>query len=107
MAIFEEVDISNFDEIMQQEFEKKNKVILKFGAEMCDACFALETELEQLEQNKGDVSVLFIDCNEAPDIAEKYDIQRVPTMIVFKDADTIIYSGYGVMLAQDIEEIIS
>ena len=107
MAIFEEVDITDFDEIMEQEFDKKNIVILKFGAEMCDACFALETELEEVEEDRENVSVLFIDCNQAPDIAEKYDIQKVPTMIIYKDPFTMIYKDYGVILACDIEKIIS
>ena len=107
MAIFEDVDITNFDKIMKEEFEKKNTVILKFGAQMCDACFALETELEELEEENENVSILLIDCNEAPDIAENYDIQKVPTMIILKDKDTMIYKDYGVVLACDIEKIIS
>jgi len=107
MAIFEDVDITDFDEIMETEFKKKNIVILKFGAEMCDACFALESELEDLEEENEKVSVLLIDCNEAPDIAEKYNIQKVPTMMIFKDESTLIYNDYGVILSQDIEKIIS
>ena len=107
MAIFEDVDITDFDEIMEAEFKKKNTVILKFGAQMCDACFALESELEDLEEENENVSVLLIDCNEAQDIAEKYDIQKVPTMIIFKDESTMIYKDYGVILSQDIEKIIS
>jgi thioredoxin 1 len=107
MAIFEEVDITNFDEIMQEEFSKNKTVILKFGAQMCDACFALESELEDLEEEDENISVLLIDCNEAPEIAEKYDIQKVPTMIIFKDESTIIFKDYGVILSQDIEKIIS
>ncbi|MBL1280094.1 MAG: thioredoxin family protein [Fluviicola sp.] len=107
MAIFEDVDISDFELIMQKEFKKKNTVILKFGAELCDACFALESELEDLEDENENISVLFIDCNEAQDIAEQYNIQKVPTMIIYKDADTMIYKDYGVILASDIKKVIS
>jgi thioredoxin 1 len=107
MAIFEDVDITDFDEIMESEFKKGNIVILKFGTEMCDACFALESELEDLEEENENVSVLLIDCNDAQDLAENFDIQEVPTMIIYRDRDHIIYRGYGVLLSQDIEEIIS
>jgi len=107
MAIFEDVDIEDFDEIMTQEFGKKNIVILKFGSELCDACNALEGELEDLEEEHENVSVLMIDCNDAPDIAENYDIVKVPTMIIYKDKNTIIHKSEGVLLSQDIEKIIS
>ncbi len=107
MAIFEDVDITDFDEIMNAEFKKNKIVILKFGTEMCDACHALESELEDLEEENENVSVLLIDCNQAQDLAENYDIQEVPTMIILKDRSTMIYRNYGVMMSQDIEEIIS
>ena len=107
MATFEDVDITDFDQIMNTEFKKGNFVILKFGAEMCDACHALESELEDLEEENDNVSVLLIDCNDAQDLAEAYDIQEVPTMIILKSRQQIIYRGYGVLMSQDIEEIIS
>ena len=106
MAIFEDVDISNFDKIRNEEFGKNNIVILKFGAEMCDACYALEGELEDLEEENENISVLIIDCNESADLAEAYDIARVPTMIIFKDKNTPIYRCEDVMLSQDIQKLI-
>jgi thiol-disulfide isomerase/thioredoxin len=73
---------------------------------MCDACYALEGELEDLEEENENISILLIDCNESPDIAEKYDIARVPTMIIYKNETTPVYRCQEVMLSQDIQKLI-
>lgn len=106
MAVFE-IEEMEFNEIMAQELAKGQIVILKFGSEFCDACHALEGELEDVEDENENVSLLMIDCNECQSIAEQYNIHQLPTMIIYKDPETILYRGEGVLLSQDIEEIIS
>ncbi|MCW8895139.1 thioredoxin family protein [Sulfurimonas sp.] len=106
MAVFEIQEIE-FHNIMAQEFAKNQIVILKFGSEFCDACHALESELEDLEEDNENVSLLLIDCNDCQDLAEQYHVHRLPTMVIYKDSDTILYRREGVVLSQDIEEIIS
>lgn len=105
MAVFE-VEELEFHKIMEDEFNKKQIVILKFGSEFCDSCQALGWELENLEQGNKNVSLLQIDCNDCQDLAEQYDVRRLPTMVIYKDRDTILYRGEGVVLSQDIEKII-
>lgn len=104
---FIEVDESDFQQVITQEFEKSNIVILRFGSELCDACHALESELEDIDEENENVSVLTIECSESPDLAERYDVFKVPTMVIYKDGENMIYRGEGVLLSQDIEEIIS
>lgn len=106
MAVFEIQEIE-FSNIMAQEFAKNQIVILKFGSEFCDACHALEGELEDLEEDNENVSILLIDCNDSQDLAEQYNVRKLPTMVIYKDSDTVLYRGEGVVLSQDIEEIIS
>jgi len=104
---FLEVDETDFQQAIAQEFEKNNIVVLKFGSEFCDSCHALESELEDLEEENENVSVLIIDCSDSPDLAERYDVRKLPTMVIYKDGENMIYRGEGVLLSQDIEEIIS
>ena len=105
MAIIE-VDEDNFNEVLEEEFNKKQIVIMKFGSELCDACQALEFELDEIDEKHENVSILTIDCNEASELAEQYDIQRVPTMMIYKDKDKLIYNNEGILLAVDIEKVI-
>ena len=104
---FIEVDESDFQQVIVEEFKKNNIVILIFGSEFCDACHALESELEDVEEENENVTVLNIECSESPDLAERYDVFQVPTMVIYKDGENMIYRGEGVVLSQDIEEIIS
>ena len=93
-------------EILSKEFDKKQIVILKFGSEYCDPCHALECELEDVDDEFEDVSVLMIDTDESPSLAEQFDVFSLPTMIIYKSRDYLLYHGEGVVLAQDINEFI-
>jgi len=103
---FIEVDEENFTEILNREFEKKQTVILKFGSEYCEPCHALECELEEVDDEFEDVSVLNIDTDESPSLAEQFDVFQLPTMIIYKNRETLLYHGEEVVLSQDINKII-
>ena len=100
-----EID-ENLDEVMSEEFAKGCMVILQFTSELCDACVALDMELEEIDEKYEDITILSIDCNENDDIVESYDIFETPTMIIFNSKKEMIYNGVGVVLYQDIEKII-
>lgn len=103
---FIEVDESDFDEVLNAEFDKGQIVILKFGSEYCDACMALEFELEEINDKYEKVSVLEIECGESEELAEKYGVTQVPTMIIYENRNSTLWSQEGVILAIDIQNII-
>jgi len=105
MALIE-VDGQSFHNVLADEFSKGHTVILKFVSPYCDACMALGFELEDIEEEREDVSVLEIDCTESGEIAEMYDVMEVPTMVIYRDAQNMLLNATGVMMEQDIEEII-
>ncbi len=105
MALFE-VDDENFQKVMDQEFSKGKIVILKFGSEFCEACSALDMELEQLEEDNENISIISVDCDDSPEIAESFDVYQLPTMIIFKNRDDMIHETEGVTLCEDIQKII-
>ncbi len=103
---FIQVDEMDFDEVLNEEFDKGQIVILKFGSEYCDACMALEFELEEIDDKYENVSVLEIDCGDAEELSQKYGITQVPTMIIYENKNSTLWHKEGVVLAQDIEKII-
>jgi len=103
---FIEVDEDNFEQVLTEEFDKKQIVILKFGSEFCDPCYALECELEDVDDDFEDVSVLMIDTDESPDLAEQYEVHQLPTMVIYKTRTHILYHKEGVILSRDINQII-
>ncbi len=100
------VDEMDFDEVLNAEFDRGQIVILKFGSAYCDACMALEFELEEIDDAHESVSVLEIDCGESEELSQKYGITQVPTMIIYENRNSTLWHKEGVMLAQDIEKII-
>jgi len=100
------VDEMDFYEVLNNEFDKGQIVILKFGSEYCDACMALEFELEEIDDAHENVSVLEIDCGESEELAQKYGITQVPTMVIYENKNSTLWHKEGVVLAQDIEKII-
>jgi thioredoxin 1 len=105
MAIFE-VDESDFDEIRSQELDKEKFIVLKFGSEFCDACQALDFELEELEEVEN-ISILELESGDSEELFESFGIQRVPTLIIYNPKEEMILRHEGVMLYQDILEIIN
>jgi len=106
MAIIE-VDDTDFYETLKAEFAKGQIVILKFGSEYCDACMALGFELEEIDDSHENITVLEIDCGESEELAQRYGITQVPTMVIYENENSTLWHKEGVLLAQDIEEIIN
>ncbi len=78
--------------VQKDEFEKIIKeskpTIVDFFATWCGPCKMLSPILEKVEEDsKGEFNIVKIDVDESYDVAKKYGIMSVPTMIIFKDGD--------------------
>ena len=59
--------------------------ILKFGAEWCGPCAKQEPILDQLQLDVPELNIQRIDIDEAPDLAAKYKIRTLPTILILQD----------------------
>lgn len=78
--------------VQKDEFEKiineSKPTIVDFFATWCGPCKMLSPILEKVEEDsKGEFNIVKIDVDESYDVAKKYEIMSVPTMIIFKDGD--------------------
>jgi thioredoxin 1 len=81
--------------VSDADFEKvvlgsSEPVVVDFFAEWCGPCKAMAPALEQIAAElKGQVKVVKLDVDQNPDTTQKYRIQAMPTLMVFKDGNVV------------------
>jgi thioredoxin 1 len=82
----------NFDSIIQDS----RPVVVDFHALWCGPCKVQSPILKDIATTFGDrVRVIKIDVDQNPDIAGRFQIQGVPTLMIFKNGE-IKYKQAGV-----------
>lgn len=76
--------------------------ILKFSASWCNPCKVLKQNLEGFTR----VPVEEIDCEEHPDISQKYNVRNVPTLVYLNDKDEVVDRTIGLQTIDQINAII-
>ena len=80
-------------DVSDQNFEKEvlkasEPVLVDFFAEWCGPCKAMAPALEEVaKEMEGKVKVAKIDVVANPEITTRYQIQAMPTLILFKDGE--------------------
>lgn len=89
------------------EFIKSGKpVLVDFSAEWCGPCKMMSPILDELKNSVGDKAVILkVDVDRNPGVSNFYQIQSVPTLILFKDGK-ILWRQSGVMPARELKSII-
>jgi len=86
--------IEVWNQIVTEHQEKRNVLVVYFGASFCGPCRALKPKFDLLSDNFGErVVFVRVDIEELSQVAEKFNVTSVPTTLIIKDcqvAKTIV-----------------
>lgn len=81
-------------------------VLVDFSAEWCGPCKMMPPILKEVKEKLGErVTILKMDIDRNPAVASAYQIQSVPTLIVFRDGQ-IKWRQSGVMRAEQLKAVL-
>lgn len=102
------VEINLTDKNFEEEVLKKEKLVLvDFWASWCGPCQMLAPVLSQFaEEHKDKLKVGKVNVDEQRDLAIKYNITSIPTLILFKNGE-IVNVSVGFHSKAELKEIVN
>lgn len=76
----------DFDEIV---INNEGVTVVDFWAKWCGPCKMLAPVLETVEKELDQVKFVKVDVDESGELADKYQISTIPTLLLFKDGKVV------------------
>ena len=81
-----QVNKDNFQEVV---LNSDKPVLVDFWASWCGPCRMVAPILEEIANERNDVKVCKVNVDEEPELAGRYNVMSIPTMIVVKEGQVV------------------
>ncbi|MGM7724436.1 thioredoxin family protein [Metabacillus sp. Hm71] len=81
------MELVKSEDQFQELISSKEPVVLKFVTDWCPDCKRMDMFLPTVFEEIGNVTMYQIDKDEFPELAEKYTVMGIPSLLVFKDGE--------------------
>ena len=94
--------MSTFAEMIQSE----KPVLVDFFAEWCGPCKMMTPILKDVKQSIGEkATIIKIDVDKNPQVAHVYQVQGVPTLMIFQKGE-VKWRQSGVVPAKQLQQVL-
>ena len=101
------METTNKKESFGELIKGETPVLVDFTATWCGPCKMMKPVLEQLHQQMGsNLRIIKIDIDQSPAAANLYQVQSVPTLLLFQHGK-ILWRQSGVIPAAQLAKIIT
>lgn len=69
--------------------ESEGMTIIDFWAEWCGPCRMLGPVFEAVSEDYENVNFVKVNVDEAPEVAQEFNIMSIPTLIIIKDGEVM------------------
>lgn len=82
------------NEFQSEVMESAQSVLVDFFAEWCGPCRMMSPVLDKIAKEHPEIKVLKVNVDENPELAERFGVMSIPTLIVFKQGK-IVHQATG------------
>ena len=97
-----ELTVENFDDEVLSE---KGKVLVDFWAAWCGPCKMLSPIVDEFAESNNDVKVCKVNVDNEQDLAARYGVMSIPTLLLFENGK-LVNKSIGLVSKEKIESMV-
>ncbi len=79
----------NNNEFQSEVLNGKGVALVDLFADWCMPCQMITPIIEEISNEKTDVKFFKVNVDETPEVAIKYGVSSIPTLLIFKDGELV------------------